>query len=202
MNLKMSNRQKEVYDYIKAYVKQNDLSPHVIEIKQHFGYAAHSTVIQHLKALEKKGYIKVAYKQKRGIHLLDGDRPLRTTILPLRGIVPAGNMVECFEDFEEVCLENQVVRNLDKTYALQIRGDSMIEEHILDGDLVLIEERNHACNGQIVVASFEGQMTLKKYFNEGFQIRLQPANSRMDAIIIKGDVDILGVMVGLVRRLQ
>lgn len=202
MNIKLSNRQKEVYDYIKAYVKQNDFSPHVIEIKKYFGYSAHSTVIQHLKALERKGYIKVAYKQKRGIHLLDGDRPLRRTVIPLRGIVPAGNMVECFEDFEEICLENQVVRNFDKTYALQIRGDSMIEEHIMDGDLVLIEEKHYADNGQIVVASFEGQMTLKKYFNEGSQIRLQPANSQMDPIIVRGDVNILGVMVGLVRKLS
>ena len=201
MNIKLSNRQKEVYDYIKSYVKKYEYSPHVIEIKKHFGYSAHSTVIQHLKALEKKGYIKVAYKQKRGIHLLDGDKPLRNTVLPLRGVVPAGNMVECFEDYEEVKLEHQAVRDIEKTYALQIRGDSMIEEHILDGDLVLIEERDYASNGQIVVASYEGQMTLKKYFHEGRQIRLQPANSAMDPIIIKGEVSILGVMVGLVRKL-
>ena len=77
----------------------------------------------------------------------------------------------------------------------------MIEEHILDGDLVLIEERDYASNGQIVVASYEGQMTLKKYFHEGRQIRLQPANSAMEPIIIKGEVSILGVMVGLVRKL-
>ena len=83
----------------------------------------------------------------------------------MRGAVPAGNMVECFEDYEEVKLEHQVVRDMEKTYALQIRGDSMIEEHILDGDLVLIEERNHATNGQIVVASYEGQNDFEKIFS-------------------------------------
>ena len=88
MNIKLSNRQKEVYDYIKSYVKKYEYSPHVIEIKKHFGYSAHSTVIQHLKALEKKGYIKVAYKQKRGIHLLDGDKPLRNTVLFPQQVIP------------------------------------------------------------------------------------------------------------------
>jgi len=196
----LTRRQQEIYDFIRSYQSDHGYPPHVIEIQAQFHYKAHSTVVQHLKALEKKGVLKVAYKQKRGIHLLEPGRRNRM-MLPLRGVVPAGAMVECYEDYEEISLQDHMVASLDNTYVLQIRGDSMIDEHIMDGDMVLIEERSYAKDGQIVVACYEGQMTLKKYFREKDHIRLQPANPTMETIRVYGDVQVLGVMVGLMRRM-
>jgi|GEM_PF-36001 len=197
--MKLSEKQAEIYQFIQSYAEERGVTPHTVEIQERFGYRANSTVIQHLKAIERKGYIKRLSKQKRSIVLLDSIPAKNSFSIPLRGVVPAGLLVEVFEEYEEVVIPEGVLRNRDSLYALEVRGDSMVEEHILSGDLVLIEERSHAKNGDIAVVCYEGGMTLKKYFQEKDHIRLQPANSTMEPILIRGDVYVMGVMVGLMR---
>ncbi len=198
--MELSPRQEAIFDYIREYHHQNGRTPHTIEIQKHFGYKANSTVIQHLKALQKKRFIDLLYKQKRGIVLLD--RPLGSMAFQLLGTVPAGNLVECFETYEEIVLPDCFAHHPEKTFALQVKGDSMVNAGIHSGDFVFIERRNTARNGQIVVAGYEGQMTLKRFFQEKDHIRLQPENPRMEPIRIQGEIQIVGVMVGLLRTTE
>ncbi|MBT3786337.1 repressor LexA [bacterium] len=196
--MKLSARQEEIYQYICSYENERGMTPQTVEIQKRFGYSANSTVIQHLQALEKKGYIRRSHKQKRSIHLLK-NTPSSARSIPLRGVVPAGLLVEVFEQFDEVVLPEGILRNREPVFALEVRGDSMVEEHILNGDLILIEESSYAQNGQVAVVCYEGAMTLKKYYQEKDHIRLQPANATMEPIRIHGEVDVIGVMVGLLR---
>jgi repressor LexA len=196
--MNLTRRQSEVFEFIKTYFEQNGMTPQTIEIQENFGYSANSTVIGHLQALEKKGLIRRFYKQKRSIELVG--RPRRS--IPIRGVIPAGFLLEVFEQYDEMMIPEGIIRKLDETYALRVEGESMIEEHILDGDIILIEERSYAENGQIAVVCHEGKTTLKKFYLEKDHIRLQPANSSMDPIKVRGDVFVLGVMVGLIRDLN
>ena len=153
--MRLSDKQSKIYQFIQDYTLKKGVTPQTIEIQEKFGYRANSTVIQHLEALEKKGYIKRLPKQKRSIILTDPGLAKNSFSVPLRGIVPAGLLVEVFEEYDEVVIPEGVLRNKESVYALEVRGDSMIEEHILNGDLVLIEECSHAKNGDIAVVCYD-----------------------------------------------
>ncbi len=195
--MELSERQKAIYEFIRDYDHRYGLTPQTIEIQKHFGYRANSTVHHHLKALQKKGYIDLLHKQKRSIVLCS--RPWARATFQKLGIVPAGQMVEVFETYEEVVLPDCLLKRPQDTFTLEVRGESMIDAGIQSGDLVFIERRPTARNGQIVVATYEGQMTLKRFFREKDHIRLQPENRAMEAIRIYGELEIVGVMVGLLR---
>ncbi len=196
--MNLTRKQKAIFEFIKTYFERHGMTPHTTEIQENFGYSANSTVIEHLQALERKGLIRRFYKQKRSIELVG--KPRRS--IAVRGVVPAGLLVEVFEQYDEMTIPEGIIRKLDKTYALIVEGQSMIEEHILDGDIILIEERSYAEDGQIAVVCHEGETTLKKFYREKDHIRLQPANSSMEPIRVRGDVFVLGVMVGLIRDLN
>ncbi len=191
--------QKKIYAYLCEKWKKTGVMPNTVEIQKFFGYNANSTVIQHLKALQKKGLIEVDSHQRRGIVLLEpkASPPTRIEVL---GVVHAGPMIETYEMQEEILFPQIFLRHGGEGFALSVKGESMIGAGIMPGDIVFIERIPTARNGQIVVASLEGRMTLKRYFREGNMTRLQPENPEMEPILIEGGVEIIGVMTGLLRK--
>jgi repressor LexA len=193
----LTERQREIYEFIRSKIEARGYGPTVREIGQAFDIKSPNGVMCHLKALEKKGLIKREGFSARAIQLLDY-RPFGAG-LPLLGTVAAGSptQAEAQEDvldFGEFAGPNR--------FALRVRGQSMIENHIDDGDYVIIRKQESAENGERVVAMIDNEVTLKRYFKEKDYIRLEPANGTMEPIIVdaKADARILGVLVGVMRK--
>jgi len=202
----LTKRQRQVYDYIADFVRSNGYSPSFEEIGQALGLSSLATVHKHVTNLEEKGLIKRDYNRSRSIDVL----PLRprakaaaaTTdfTLPLVGRIAAGRPVEQVEQPETISLTD-FTRAKD-VFVLQVTGESMQDEHIVDGDYVLVEKSQTAHNGEIVVALVEGsETTLKRFYREGDTIRLQPSNAAMKPILVPaGSVQIQGRVVGVLRK--
>ncbi|MBW7877140.1 MAG: repressor LexA [Candidatus Cloacimonetes bacterium] len=197
--MNLTEIQKKIYRYLCEKWQKTGVMPNTVEIQKAFGYNANSTVIQHLKALQKKGLIEIDSHQRRGIVLLESKAspPARIEVL---GVVHAGPMIETYEMQEEILFPQIFLKSGGDGFALSVKGESMIGAGIVPGDIVFIERTPVARNGQIVVAALEGKMTLKRYFREGKKTRLQPENPEMEPILIEGDVEIIGVMTGLLRK--
>ncbi len=199
----LTKRQREVLDFIEAYIKSHRYAPSIEEIRQHFRLASLATVHKHLKFLEKKKCIKRQAHQSRSIELLPTDdfRFAAVAEVPLVGAIAAGKPIEAIEVPESVNIPEEMLGR-GRTYVLKVRGASMIDEQIRDGDFVIIEERTNAENGETVVALLhDEEATLKKFYWEGSKVRLQPANPDIDPIIVDAeDVRIQGVVIGLLRR--
>ncbi|MCO4781802.1 MAG: transcriptional repressor LexA [Candidatus Cloacimonetes bacterium] len=205
----LTKKQREIYDFLKSFIDNNGYSPSIREIQDQFGLSSPATVHKHLSLLEKKSYIRKDANKNRSIDILDPSEfqqsppnifVQETSIqVPLKGMIQAGAPIEVFEDNEQVDVPQYMIRKPAKTYALKVRGDSMIDACISNGDTILVEERSWANNGEIVVASVEGELTLKSYFKEKDHIRLQPENTTMDPILVYGEVMVLGILVGLLR---
>jgi repressor LexA len=193
----LTKRQKQIFDFICDFHRLHGRTPAIPDIQQEFELSSKATVHQHLKCLEQRGYIaKSRYKQS-SIVILQSENTI-----PLKGTVQAGYPVDVFEQNESVVIPPEIFggKPMSNCYALEVRGDSMIEDCILDGDLIVVEQKKIARNGEIVVACVEGEVTLKRFFQERDHIRLQPANSSMEPIIVRGEMEILGILVGLFRR--
>jgi len=212
---KLTKRQREMLDYIKEYIEDHRYSPSVRDIAAHFSLASAGGVHKHLKNLEQKGYISTGKKISRSIRVLEENQvpvlpfgirgaqtDMRLVELPLRGRVAAGAPIDYRLDNEFIPFPASMVKQPEKTYVLQVRGNSMIEDCICDGDYVLVENRNTADNGEMVIAMLNYQeATLKKVFFEGKQVRLQPANYTMEPIYVSAeDLTIQGVVVGILRK--
>ncbi|MCJ8346795.1 transcriptional repressor LexA [bacterium] len=204
----LTKKQREIYDFLKFFIEDKGYSPSIREIQDQFGLSSPATVHKHLSLLEQKSYIKKDANKNRSIDIVELSDfrspqsifvPETSVQIPLKGMIQAGSPIEVFEDNEQVDVPQYMVKKPSRTYALQVRGDSMIDACISNGDTILIEERSWANNGEIVVASVEGELTLKSYFKEKDHIRLQPENSTMEAILVYGEVLILGIVVGLLR---
>ncbi|PCJ20732.1 MAG: repressor LexA [Candidatus Cloacimonadota bacterium] len=204
----LTKKQREIFDFLKIFIESKGYSPSIREIQDEFGLSSPATVHKHLSLLEQKSYIRKDANKNRSIDIVDASEvrqvqnifALETSIqIPLRGMIQAGSPIEVFEDNEQVDVPQYMVKKPSKTYALKVRGDSMVDACISSGDTILIEERSWANNGEIVVASVEGELTLKSYFKEKDHIRLQPENTTMEAILVYGEVSILGVLTGLLR---
>jgi len=197
----VTRRQKEVIDFLEAFVARNGYSPSFEEIARGMGLKSLATVHKHITNLEKKGMLDRVHNRSRSIDLLPpGTRTRSSLKLPLAGRIAAGTPVEAMETPETISLAD-VVGNRD-VFALELRGDSMRDEHIIDGDYVLVERARTARNGEIVVALVHGsETTLKRFYPEGAVVRLQPANLEMDPIIVPAaQVAIQGRVLGVLRK--
>ena len=193
----LTERQREIYDFVREKIVNRGYGPTVRDIGAHFGIRSPNGVMCHLKALEKKGLISREPGKSRAIHLSDPPRP--KTELPLVGLVAAGSPVLAEEQSETI--DFSPLFESDDHFCLRVKGDSMIEDHIAEGDFVIVKKQETAHNGQIVVAVIDegADATLKRFYRESDRIRLQPANSTMEPIYAH-DVAIRGVVTGVIRQ--
>jgi len=196
----LTKRQKEILDFVSRFLDRNGYSPTLEEIATYFHLASLNGVYKHLQALQERGFIRRLSNQARSIQLLNPEHSSPTT-LPLLGYVTAGQPVEAVVNAEEISVPESFLTR-GKNYVLQVRGNSMIDEHIQDGDYVVIEQREEAHNGEMVIALIDGEnATLKKFYREDDKIRLQPANPALEPIWVKEDrIRIQGVVVGIMRK--
>lgn len=196
-------RQKQILEFIKQYINKYGYSPTLAEIAEAIGVSSLATIHEHLGALVTKGVIKKFEGAVRGIEVVDQEisNALKGVELPILGYIAAGEPIQTFTDPDATLrVAPSMVSGKKRTYVLQVKGDSMIEDGILDGDYVIIEEQEIAADGDIVVALLEnGLATLKRFFREPNRIRLEPANAAMDPIYAT-DVKVQGKCVGVIRR--
>lgn len=196
-------RQRQILDFLNQYIAKYDHAPTLVAIAKKLGVKSLATVHEHLQALERKGLIKRSLGVVRGIELIDQKigQIVRGVELPLSGFIAAGSPIEPYTDPNATfAVPQNMVSPHKKTFVLQVKGDSMIEDGILDGDFVVVEETKEARNGDIVVAMIEnGVVTLKRFFREPDRIRLEPANSAMQPIYAR-DVTVQGRCVAVIRR--
>jgi repressor LexA len=195
-------RQKEILDLISKSIDKYGYAPTLTEIAQELGLSSLATVHEHLMALEKKGLIRRYRGAVRGIELLDIEKKQEDNVeLPVLGFIACGEPIEPYTDPNATLLiSSSLVRPGDKSFVLQAKGDSMIDDGILNGDYVVIREQAEARNGDIVVAVLKnGFATLKRYYQEANRIRLQPANSTMSPMYVT-DVSIRGKVVAVIRQ--
>jgi repressor LexA len=199
----LTRRQREILSYLGSYSEANGYAPSFEEIADQFGYTSLATVHEHLSNLERKGYIKRTYNESRAIEILPSEVNPRAIELPLLGAVAAGMPIEALAHHETLTVPESFIRRGGSHYVLRVRGNSMIEEQIRDGDFVVVNERHSADNGETVIALVGGDSaTVKKFYRErDGRIRLQPANESMSPIYVhENDVTIQGVVVGVMRR--
>lgn len=194
----LTDRQREIYEFIRHKIESRGYGPTVREIGNNFGIKSPNGVMCHLKALEKKGLINREEHSARAIQLVD-HRPAGFG-LPFLGSVAAGSPIAAIENNE--VLQFDEVFGGPNRFVLRVRGNSMIENHIEDGDFVIIRQQETATNGEQVVAMIDGDVTLKKFYKERDHIRLEPANGEMAPIFVDGTQEcrILGVLVGVARK--
>jgi repressor LexA len=198
----LTRRQKEILDYLGRHIDRKGYAPTIEEIGDHFGLSSLATVHKHLTNLQEKGLIKRAWNRSRALELVPTQVAVRAIELPLLGRVAAGTPIEAVQSTETIFVPEDMVGK-KSTYVLQVKGDSMIEEQIRDGDYVIVEDRTTAHDGEMVIALLEGEnVTLKKLYREGGgTVRLQPANSRMKPIFVDQDhVRVQGVVIGVLRK--
>lgn len=189
-------RQREIYEFLKDKIVNRGYGPTVREIGAHFDIKSPNGVMCHLKALEKKGLITRESHMSRAIQLTES--PQKRMSLPLAGQIAAGSPVLAQEDTERVDFAD--LFDAEDHFCLKVKGDSMIEDHISEGDFVIVNKQSSCRDGEIVVALVDGQeATLKRFYKERDRVRLEPANSNMKPIYAT-NVDILGVVVGVIRR--
>lgn len=208
----LTRRQREVFEFIKEFIEENSYSPSLEEIAQGLDLSSLATVHKHLSNLAEKGLLRRHWNRGRGIELVgDLGRPTMVNAeldaaykLPVKGTVAAGAPIDAVEtDEERLSVPADLVRNAEDTFVLRVRGESMIEDGIHPGDMLIVERTSNARNGQVVVALVNGfETTVKRYYREKADlIRLQPANSSMEPIHARArDVAIQGVVIGLLRR--
>ena len=196
-------RQRQILDFIKQYIQMHGASPTLQQIAESINVKSLSTVHEHLGTLEEKGVIRRFQGAVRGIEVLDDSVSLDQLgiNLPILGYIAAGNPIQPYTDPNaEIMVNPDLVSGKKAAFALQVKGDSMIEEGILDGDYVICEQQEIAQNGDIVIAMLEnGFVTLKKFFKEATRVRLEPANSAMQPIYAK-NVTIQGKVTGVLRK--
>jgi repressor LexA len=194
----LTDRQREIYEFIRSKIEGRGYGPTVREIGLHFDIKSPNGVMCHLKALEKKGLIIRKGFSARAIQLVDHHPP--GTTMPLLGQVAAGTPTQAVDQQER--LDFNELFGGPNHFALRVRGQSMIEDHIADGDFVVIRQQETANNGERVVAMIDNEVTLKRYFRDKAQVRLEPANGNMDPIVIDpgANASILGVLVGVLRK--
>jgi repressor LexA len=195
----LTRRQREMLDVIERFIAANGYSPTLDEIGQAMGLSSLATVHKHLQNLEAKGLIRRIWNHSRAIELT-GKAQVRGGSLPLMGEVAAGFPIEAIENPEAV----EVPRNFvgkKESFVLRVRGESMIDEGIRDGDLVIVESNKTASKGQTVVALIDGEATVKLYYPEGDKVRLQPANPNMEPMVYPAaQVQLQGTVIGLMRK--
>lgn len=203
MPVTLYRRQRQIVDFIAQYIQRNGYSPTLQEIANAIGVSSLATIHEHLQALIRKKVLKKYDGAVRGLELMDRTllRMTESIDLPLLGYIAAGRPIQPYSDPNAVFkVSPELVSGKKRSYVLQVKGESMIEDGILDGDFVVIEEENTARDGEIVVALLDnGLATLKRFFKEATRVRLEPANSTMQPIYTT-NVKIQGKCVGLIRK--
>ncbi len=202
----LTDRQRQILDFIKAEMRRKGYPPTVRDIGEAVGLSSSSTVHSHLAALEAKGLIKRDPSKPRALEVLDRDRSEHVVEmrgmreLPIVGAVAAGCPILAEENIEQtITLPTEIARE-DSTFVLRVKGESMIDAGILDGDFVVVRQQQTADNGDIIVALLEDEATVKRFFREPDRIRLQPENASMEPIYAR-DVSVLGKVVAVFRRM-
>jgi repressor LexA len=199
----LTKRQREILNYLTLYSEQNGYAPSFEEIADNFSYNSLATVHEHLSNLERKGFIKRSYNESRAIEILPSELVPKAIELPLLGAVAAGVPIEAVAHQETIAVPDTMVQRSGNHYVLRVRGNSMIDEQIRDGDFVVINDRHSADNGEMVIAMLHGNSaTVKKFYRErDGRIRLQPANETMAPLYVhENDISIQGIVVGVMRR--
>ncbi len=202
----LTERQRDILNFIREFQRDRGIAPTHREICDHFGFSSYGTVYKHLSLLQKKGLIRRDWNQKRGVEVVDDPQQQAENAestareLPLFGYIAAGRPLDVEVSNETISVPAHLTSR-GENYVLKVRGDSMIDDGILDGDFVIVARRERADNGEMVVANVNGEVTLKRLYKEGERVRLQPANSLMSPIYAPArDVAVQGVVVGLMRR--
>lgn len=200
----LTERQKEILEFIAEYSDERGIAPTHREIRDRFGYSSYGTVYKHLKLLQQKGYLHRDWNQKRGLELVRAvpGRSTSESEVPFLGMIAAGLPIEALPGDERLTVPDSLFSGRPHDhYVLKVVGESMIDEGIHDGDLVVVLRREQARPGEMVVALIGSDATLKRFYPEGPSIRLQPANPLMDPILVPADqVTVQGVVVGLMRK--
>lgn len=197
----LTKRQREILDYLQEFIQQHGYAPSLEEVGRRFGLSSLATVHKHLTNLEEKGCIRRLWNRSRSVELLSARTGQRAVELPMLGFVAAGLPIEAVTGSETIAVPEDLVGRRD-TYVLKVKGDSMIDEQIRDGDYVIVEDRKTAENGEMVIALLGGSdVTLKKFYRENGRVRLQPANPAMQPMIYDAAlVQLQGVVVGVMRK--
>lgn len=205
----LTKRQKEILEFIASFRRREGVSPTHREICEHFGFTSYGTAHKHLKLLRRKGFLRRHDHQKRGLEIspralrwLETEETPAIPELPMFGLIAAGRPIEAVAGEETVPVPNQLLNGAsERHFVLRVVGDSMIDEGIHDGDFVVVQQRAEATLGEMVVALVGDEATLKRYYPEGEQVRLQPSASHMQPIWVSArDLKVQGVVVGLMRR--
>lgn len=200
----LTKKQADILAHIRSHIEEHGYAPSYREIAEHFGLSSPSTVCQHVKTLAEKGMIAMGEEgEARSIELVDtGQSAALALELPLVGLITAGLPIEAVEEQETMAVPTQFVLDGANSYVLKVKGRSMIDDGIHDGDFVVIERNPSPKNGEVVVALLDNAYaTLKRFYRETNRIRLQPANSTMDPIYVK-DCIIQGVVRAVIRKFQ
>jgi repressor LexA len=199
----LTHRQKEVHAFLKDYIQRHRVAPTYEEIRRHFGFRSYNAVFKHLKQLEARGYLTSPGKNRKQAFSLKEpvQASMSTSQLPLLGRVAAGEPIEALEDRDTVEVPESFL-GTGEHFALRVRGDSMVEDGIHDGDIILLRKQEDAENGQTVVALIDGEATVKRFYRRGPAVlELHPANAGMKPLVVEAKrVRIQGVVVGLIRR--
>jgi repressor LexA len=201
MALPLTKRQREILDYLGEFIQHHGYAPSLEEIGRRFNLSSLATVHKHLTNLQEKGLIRRVWNRSRSVELVPTRGAGRAVELPMLGFVAAGAPIEAVASTETIAIPEDLVGKRD-TYVLKVRGDSMIDEQIRDGDYVIIENRKTADDGEMVIALLGGSdVTLKKFYRDHGRIRLQPANAAMVPLVVTPEqVQIQGVVVGVMRK--
>jgi repressor LexA len=193
----LTKRQREILDFIRFFQAEQGYAPSLEEIAAHFGLSAVSTVHEHLTNLAAKGMLRRGWNRARSIEPLTGGVAVE---VPLAGTVAAGEPIEAVEVPEQVALPPGFAGRGD-TFVLRVRGDSMVGDGILDGDLIVVEKRRRAENGAMAVVLFRGEeATVKRFYQDGERVTLRPSNPLLEDIVLPAaDVEVRGIVVGLLR---
>ena len=198
----LTKKQKDILEFIRTHIHQRGYAPTLREIGEHFGLSSVATVHKHLKSLEEKGELKREEGRARQVEIRPPEKTPHLWEVPLLGLVAAGRPIEALEQPDVISLPEDMLGR-GETFVLQVKGDSMIEDHILDGDRIIVEKRSHAENGEIVVALLGNEATVKRLYRESGRVRLQPANSTMAPIYVQNeDLKIQGVVTGVLRKMR
>jgi repressor LexA len=197
----LTERQRDVLEFIEGHIEKSGVAPTLQEIADAFGFRSTASAQKHVAHLQKKGFLERRKHQKRGLVLPSSSSGRGAADLPLFGVVAAGSPIESLPDDERVAVPSDFLRSGDH-YVLRVRGDSMIDDGVHDGDLVVVQRKQSASDGEMVVALVGGEVTLKRIYRESdAMVRLQPSNPQVPVLIAPAsDVEVQGLVVGLLRR--
>lgn len=197
----LTKKQKEILDFVRNYIRTQGYAPTLREIGNHFGLSSVATVHKHLAALEEKGMLTREEGRSRSLQPFPGHHVAGVSAVPMLGMIAAGEPIEALLQPDTMVLPEDMLGR-GETFVLKVKGDSMIEDHILNGDYIVVEKRDRAENGEIVVALIGNEATVKRLYREPGRVRLQPSNPTMLPIYVaEGDLRIQGVVVGILRKM-